>query len=82
MWAGAVTNDSATIVIKQNSNIEFLVSVNADLSSPLSTSSLSPGFGRLTLSDLTPSTRYYYGVSGDIGTFKTFGNRMDFIKVC
>ncbi|MBM0203502.1 alkaline phosphatase D family protein [Micromonospora sp. STR1s_5] len=69
-WVGAVTDTAATVAygLENVASTRLVVSTNADLSAPVYSPAAavdSAGVVKLTRTELTPNTDYYFGVEAD-----------------
>jgi phosphodiesterase/alkaline phosphatase D-like protein len=74
-WAGGVTPESASVRALMPVESPLLLSTSADLSGAIeiAPASFADGIHRFELSELSPSTRYFYGIGDQsIASFKTF----------
>jgi hypothetical protein len=74
MWSGAVTDTSATVRVVGYKGETFVVSETTDLANPIFTTTVADDFTGITLTGLTESTLYYYGIptKEEVGAFLTY----------
>eukprot|EP01130_Rhizamoeba_saxonica_P000972 TRINITY_DN10848_c0_g1_i1.p1 TRINITY_DN10848_c0_g1~~TRINITY_DN10848_c0_g1_i1.p1 ORF type:complete len:521 (+),score=81.40 TRINITY_DN10848_c0_g1_i1:5-1567(+) len=79
LWSGAVTDQSASVVVGNRGGETFQVATDQHFSNVVFEMMVPDGsrLHKFLVDGLVSGTRYYYGFDDDYGSFKTFGNQSE-----